>query len=171
MIEVEIKGLDEMIRKSAALPEALGRELRTFFDKSAFKVLEKAQRRFVQKGEAWGGNRPHVRTNRLRSSLTKGGLENIYEVDKASLPLWAKVGTNVNYALAVEMGARPHEIKPVQKKALHFFIGAREIFAKLVHHPGSPPHPYLSTGLEESLGDIDRYLAQAGENVRREWEK
>jgi len=46
----------------------------------------------------------------------------------------------------VERGTRPHEIRPKTKKALHFFIGGgtlktlfgKEIFAKVVKHPGFP---------------------------------
>lgn len=164
MIEYEIRGLDELMRKTKELPASVSQAMRGFFTKSSIKVEEKAKKRFVGKGESWGGGRPHVRTGRLRSSIT-------HKVDPSPTPLWAIIGTNVEYAPIVELGARPHEIKPVRRKALRFEVAGKEIFAKVVHHPGSPPHPFLGAGLEESKGDIDRYLEEAGSQIEKEWNK
>ena len=37
----------------------------------------------------------------------------------------------------INFGTKPHVIMAKNKKALHFFIGGKEIFAKLVNHPGT----------------------------------
>ena len=43
--------------------------------------------------------------------------------------------SNQDVILWREMGTKPHEITPKNKKFLHFFIGNAEIFTKLVKHP------------------------------------
>ena len=74
----------------------------------------------------------------------------------------AKVG----YAAAVELGTRPHEIRPRRRKALAWggprTLGGRlrvsggvtaspTHFARLVHHPGTRAQPYLRPGLQKAV--------------------
>ena len=47
------------------------------------------------------------------------------------------------YASDVEFGTKPHEIRPVKAKALHFTAGDGEVFAKMVWHPGTNAQPYM----------------------------
>lgn len=49
------------------------------------------------------------------------------------------------YALFVERGTKPHEIRPAGRKSL-FLAG---VFAEVVKHPGAKPQPYLLPALEE----------------------
>lgn len=44
-------------------------------------------------------------------------------------------------------GTRPHIIRPRRKKALRFEIGGREVFAAVVHHPGTKPNNFLGRAL------------------------
>lgn len=44
-------------------------------------------------------------------------------------------------------GTRPHVIRPVRAKALRFSIGGREVFATIVHHPGTKPRDFLGQAL------------------------
>lgn len=69
-----------------------------------------------------------VDTGRLRSSIV---------VEKSDDGEWI-IGTNVPYAIPIELGMEPTIIRPVNKKALKFQIGDRTIFAKSVNHPGFP---------------------------------
>lgn len=59
------------------------------------------------------------------------------------------VGTNVDYAVMVHDGTRPHVIRPVRKQALKFTIGGQVVFAKVVHHPGTRARPFLDRALRE----------------------
>lgn len=94
-----------------------------------------------------------VDTGRLRNSLkvipTKDGLI-----------IWG-----VEYLKYVEFGSPPHVIKPKSKKALRFEIGKKErlgkkgrdkniVFAKIVHHPGNRPNPFIRTMISNKLRKI-----------------
>jgi hypothetical protein len=71
------------------------------------------------------------------------------------------VGTDVDYAVMVHDGTRPHIIKPkrahtlrrssrgVVKPALRFEIGGQVVYARVVHHPGTDPRPFLDRALRE----------------------
>lgn len=65
------------------------------------------------------------------------------------------------YAPYVEYGTPPHIIKPKKAKALHWKSGSKDIFAKVVHHPGTRPQPFIRPALREDLPRIVK------ENVRR----
>jgi len=54
--------------------------------------------------------------------------------------LWGSF--QVNYALYVHEGTRPHIIRPRTKKALFWKGAAHPV--KLVHHPGTKPNRFLS---------------------------
>lgn len=87
------------------------------------------------------GGGPKVRTGRLRSSIT-------FALGQDGEGLFADVGTNVSYARYVELGTRPHVIRPRTRKALAW-KGARHPVRK-VNHPGSKPHPFLRPALRAS---------------------
>lgn len=49
------------------------------------------------------------------------------------------------YASFVENGTRPHEIRPKNGKLLHWEAPQGDHhFARVVHHPGTKPHPFMS---------------------------
>lgn len=59
------------------------------------------------------------------------------------------VTANANYAAAVELGTRPHVIRPKGgKRALKFNVGGRTVFATSVNHPGTRPRPFLKNAAE-----------------------
>lgn len=74
-----------------------------------------------------------VDTGRLRSSIT------------TEQEGWNRVvvGTNVEYAEAVEFGTPPHVIEPKEKKALAFTVGGKRVVVKRVNHPGTKARPFL----------------------------
>lgn len=60
-----------------------------------------------------------------------------------------RVSTNVAYAGYVNDGTRPHDIRPRNARALRFRVGGRTVFARVVHHPGTRPRPFLDRALLE----------------------
>lgn len=105
-----------------------------------------------------------VNTGNLRSSITT-------EFRQQGDRLQVRVGTNVDYALPVHEGSRPHVIRPRSKKALVFvWPGAPSAVAaavprsrrrvsrqgksgplvafRYVNHPGTKARPFLRLALE-----------------------
>jgi len=59
-----------------------------------------------------------------------------------------------NYAYHVEFGTRPHIIRAKNAKALHWKKGGHDFFAKVVHHPGSEPQPFIRNAITGKLKKI-----------------
>lgn len=59
------------------------------------------------------------------------------------------VGTNPDedirgYSWIVQVGSRPHEIRPrAPKQFLKFKTGGRTVYRRRVYHPGTQPDPFL----------------------------
>jgi HK97 gp10 family phage protein len=85
--------------------------------------------------------RAPVDTGRLRSSI-------VSRAETSGRSVGYVVGTNVNYAAAVEYGTAPHVIKPKNKKALAW-PGGRHPVAK-VNHPGTRAQPFMRPAIEMS---------------------
>ena len=87
---------------------------------------------------------PRVRTGRLRASIR-------HELGVDSRGLFARIGSNVEYARYVEEGTEPHRIVAgavtgqSKKKALHWKGARHPVLA--VNHPGNRAYPYLSPAL------------------------
>ena len=64
--------------------------------------------------------------------------------------IWGSFG--VKYALPVELGTRPHLIRPRSKKAL-YWKGA-EHPVKVVHHPGTRGKPYLRPAADKNYPNL-----------------
>ena len=65
----------------------------------------------------------------------------------------------VDYALHVEFGTAPHIITPKNKQALHWKSGGKDVFARLVHHPGTRPQPFIRNTFRTKFGSIIRQNA------------
>ena len=57
------------------------------------------------------------------------------------------------YAIYVIKGTRPHDIYPVNAKALYWPGADHPV--KVVHHPGTEANDYFSTGVENARPEID----------------
>jgi hypothetical protein len=79
-------------------------------------------------------------------------------------PAFAIVQARAGYAAYVELGTKPHVIRPKRKRVLAWAAtaggsrlsgrprkGATMRFAKVVHHPGTKPNPYLLPGARFAL--------------------
>jgi hypothetical protein len=69
------------------------------------------------------------------------------------------IGSKINihmpeYAFYIEFGTAPHEIRAVNAKALHWKSGGQDVFAQVVHHPGTEPNPFIRTAINTKLRDI-----------------
>src|SRR3972149_8774556 len=53
------------------------------------------------------------------------------------------------YAVYVEKGTAPHEIRPVNASVLAFEVGGRMVFTPLVRHPGTKPNPFMQLAVED----------------------
>lgn len=94
----------------------------------------------------------HRKTGHLQRSIVPGAVSADHAVVEARTP----------YAASVELGARPHIIKPKNARVLAWG-GERRLtgtlksgskptnFAALVHHPGNKPFPYLVPGAKKAL--------------------
>ncbi len=96
----------------------------------------------------------HVRSGALLNSI--GASKRVFE-DAGYIV--GEIGSQgVPYARIHEFGGttKPHEIRPRVREALAFKIGGKQVFAKVVHHPGSriPARPYLRPALEDSREQI-----------------
>jgi len=58
------------------------------------------------------------------------------------------------YAKYVVHGARPHEIRPVAAKALHWYGPSGPVFATLVHHPGNQPNRFPEEVIRAVYGPV-----------------
>lgn len=72
---------------------------------------------------------------------------------------------DVKYARIHEYGGRtaPHDIVPNKAEALAFMIGGKQVFAKVVHHPGSqmPERSFLRSALADRAVEIGSALKEA----------
>ena len=97
-----------------------------------------------------------VKTRNLRHTIHPG------EVDGH---VGAGVVASAEYARYVEEGTRPHIIRPVRARALAWGgdrrltgslrTGARPTsFARIVHHPGTRPKPFLRPAAVQALEEL-----------------
>lgn len=84
-----------------------------------------------------------VRTGRLRGSL-RPERRSLF-----GLRMRWTVGSDVEYAAAVNDGTRPYVIRPVRAKALRFMVGGKVVFARVVHRKRTKARPFLDRALRE----------------------
>lgn len=68
----------------------------------------------------------------------------------------------VDYAVYVQYGTPPHEIRPKNAKALRFQINGRTAFATVVHHPGTEPNPFATRAAQAFLDRLGEKVADRG---------
>lgn len=99
-----------------------------------------------------------------RSGALAASIESSVENDDSSVSLVAS-STGVPYAAIQEFGGKTaaHEIVAVKAKALAFYSGAGQVFAKSARHPGSmiPKRSFLGASLMEMRAEIELGLKEA----------
>lgn len=117
----------------------------------ASPVLRQAQLRTVREAKLL----VHRKTGHLGRSIVPGQVTKTHATVEARTP----------YAATVELGSRPHIIRPRRAKVLAWG-GTRRLsgtlasgsrpthFARLVHHPGTKPYPYLLPGARKAIAGL-----------------
>ena len=107
------------------------------------------------------------RTGALAASIGVDGPR--IEGDRVVTTLFS--GGDLKYAAIQEYGGvtSPHDILPSRAKALAFLTGGEQVFARIVHHPGShiPERSYLRSSLAEMAAEIDAAMKAAVINAIR----
>lgn len=135
---LSVKGIPQLRRRLEAVQEVAGRPL-------LGRVQLKATR--------YAKSNVHRRTGHLGRSIRPGSLTDSYTIVRA----------DANYAAYEEFGTRPHTIRPRNGKTLSWPAagsarlsgsvkrGGSRIYAKVVHHPGTKPHPFLVPGAKQAV--------------------
>jgi hypothetical protein len=61
----------------------------------------------------------------------------------------ATIEVNIEYADFVHGGTRPHVIRPRHAQLLRFVVDGQVVYARVVHHPGTRPRPFLDRALRQ----------------------
>ena len=141
-IKIESGNLDWFLRLNAgrkALSEGL-----TEFTMSLFRSVH----RVIDEGKSFT-----PRTGHLQQSIEA----DITRTDRGK----AEIVASASYAPFVEFGTRPHLIKPKRRKSLRWATEEGYVFARIVHHPGSRPHPFFKKAVEEGLEEAKKQFTKA----------
>lgn len=84
-----------------------------------------------------------VKTGRYRSSIRWEPF--------AGAGFSTRVGSDLNYADAIENGTRPHQIRPVNANVLAFKVGGEDVFTMYVNHPGTEGQHVLERALAAAI--------------------
>lgn len=152
-IELDQASFDNIQKQFDALKENGGKSAYRALMKVAFKIKSEAQLRLTGRG--------HIVTSRLKNSIFvkskkmndvlnknnsltySDGKGKSYRSDLETVSLSENefaVGTNVEYAPAIELGARPHVIEAKNKKVLS---NGKQFFGRRVNHPGFAGDSFL----------------------------
>ena len=97
-------------------------------------------------------DRTPVRTSHLRGSIHPF----VQDIPGGMLGI---VGTSVNYAIPVELGTKPHDIRPRNGKALAFMFRGAKVVLGGVHHPGTTGSFMFTNALRDNKAEIERQFA------------
>lgn len=99
---------------------------------------DKATKRVAERTVVFAKQLAPIRTGALRTSI---------HMEPAPKAAW-RVVASMPYAAFVHDGTVPHVIKAKKAPMLHWIdAGGEHRFAKLVHHPGTKPQPFLKEAL------------------------
>ena len=71
----------------------------------------------------------------------------------------AEIQALAPYAVFVEKGTAPHEIRPVNASVLAFEASGKMIFAAIVRHPGTKPDPFMERAAEDTRSKAEAVFA------------
>lgn len=81
--------------------------------------------------------------------------------------LKGEISVGIPYAIYVEFGTVPHEIRPVRARALRFVTEAGEVvFTKLVRHPGTKPNPFIKRTMERTAKQLEKEWVKIWEAIK-----
>jgi phage gpG-like protein len=160
MLSVTVTGADQLAAKLDGLPAAVTAAIAAKSAALADQLLE------LVRSKASGGVL-QSRTGALAASIGAGAPT----ISGDSVVTAVFAGANVKYAAIQEFGGvtAPHDILPSRAKALAFLAGGGQVFARIVHHPGShiPERSYLRASLAEMAGQIESEMKAAAIDAAR----
>jgi HK97 gp10 family phage protein len=71
----------------------------------------------------------------------------------------AEVQALAPYAVFVELGTAPHEIRPVNASVLAFEAAGKMVFTPIVRHPGTKPNPFMERAAEDTRSKAEAVFA------------
>ncbi len=154
MLSVTFTGADELDAKLDGLPAAVVAALAAKSAALADQLLTLVHAKLT-------GGVLQPRTGGLAASIGVDGPK----VEGARVVTTLFAGADLKYAAIQEYGGvtSPHDILPSRAKALAFLAGGEQVFARIVHHPGShiPARSYLRSSLAEMAAEIDAGMKSA----------
>jgi HK97 gp10 family phage protein len=122
------------------------------FDEVAESLSKDLKQKLVQKlvdiayaAAFWGAP---WRTSKLAGSIVKDVTEGE-----------ASISALASYAVYVEKGTAPHEIRPVNASVLVFEVGG-VVLTRLVRHPGTKPNPFMQRAVESAREKVEETFAE-----------
>lgn len=103
---------------------------------------------FVQ---AEAQQRVKVKTGNLRRNIT-------HKTESEENKSISNIGTNVEYAQALEEGTSPHSINYDKPQRLN--INGVWVTVGKINHPGTKPQPYLKPAIDENVGEIQQRIRE-----------
>ncbi len=151
-MRIELRGLEEL-RKKLNPNVLLGKPLREAMLKSVLFL------------EAEVKSRTPVDTGRLRGSIT-------HSIAPDPIPLWAKVGTNVEYAPFVEEGTRPHwpPIEAIKPWARRHRLSPWAVAVAIARRGTKGAHMFRRA-FEAAEGQIRRFLDGVARDIETRFGK
>jgi HK97 gp10 family phage protein len=114
------------------------------------EVLPNVIQQLLEYGYADMFSRVPVRTGQLMAGI-----------QKENLGLEGTLGPTAPYALFVEYGTMPHDIRPIFGHVLRFIVGGKVVFTPLVHHPGTRPQPFIEQTAQDMVNQMPEIWNQA----------
>jgi hypothetical protein len=148
MAQIRIAGVTEAVGSLRNLPQSLERTTILRMSQIAYDVAQRGAGRHSKPGG----------TGALFQSLYN-----------RSLPKGREVGHDTRrapHALFVNLGTRPHEIRPKNKKALRWAGGGFFHFAKVVKHPGYRGDAYIIEAATAAVREFRAIVDQATKEAR-----
>ena len=129
-----------------------GLDIKVVADKISSEILPGLVKKAADYAYALMSAKAPVKTGRLLGSIREQirGLE-------------ASIGPTVPYAVYVEYGTSPHEIRPVFASVLRFEVEGKIVFTPIVHHPGTRPQPFVRETAEATRDQIPVFWKELAE--------
>lgn len=145
-IRVEIQNLDKLMDAFGRAPGEVKRQLRLALLVALRNVKEYAQR---------------VHRFRTRSGSLERSIESEVTGDwPPTGRVWLNPATTMtksgkSYGAYVHEGTPPHDIRPVNRKALRWAAGNAFVFSKKAKHPGTPKDQFVYQAAEAQRPNIN----------------
>lgn len=142
---IEIVGLDDYVKNIGEAGSQIGKVLEEALVKAINVIKNDAQLLA-----------PFV-TGTLRRSI----YTDIQEM--GTLGIVAQDPTIAPYGIAVEFGTRPHDIYPVNKKALYWSGALHPV--RHVFHPGTNPQPFMLPAFQNNIDVVQQIFQDAVKQI------